>query len=274
MKIFFIISLFLATVTAAFAQRQNVYFLKNNGKYVTTRDSADYIRIVRQPDSTSTVFDVLEFYSNGVHKLAGKSTRVDPPEFEGQCVTYYSNGKRQSLASYKNGVKMGADMEFYPNGRLYTQFLYTENTDNNTPDNADAYRVITNNDSLGIVQVADGNGYYKGYNNTFTSIEEEGPVKNGKRDGQWKGNFHDIGIAFTETYQDGVLISGTAVAKNGKISTYTKSRRGAPQFKGGLEQFASFLSKNIIYPISARKAGIEGRVILSFAIEEDGSCRY
>jgi hypothetical protein len=33
------------------AQRQNVYFLKNSGAEVKVRDSADFIRIVSEPDS-------------------------------------------------------------------------------------------------------------------------------------------------------------------------------------------------------------------------------
>jgi len=38
-------------VLNGFAQKQNVYFLKNDGRYVDKKDSADFIRIVREPDS-------------------------------------------------------------------------------------------------------------------------------------------------------------------------------------------------------------------------------
>ena len=47
--------------TVSFAQRQNVYYLKNNGRYVSIRDSADYVRIVREPDSASVMYNVFEF---------------------------------------------------------------------------------------------------------------------------------------------------------------------------------------------------------------------
>jgi TonB family protein len=271
MKTFFTISLFLVTVTRVFAQRQNVYFIKNNGKYVDTRDSADYIRVVREPDSASTLYNVFEFYPNGTQKLIGKSAKIDPPQFEGQCVTYYANSKRQSVISYKNGVKAGEDMEFYPNGRLYAQFSYPEDNKDRTADRSGNYLIITNKDSLGNAQVTDGNGYFKGYNSKFAYVEEEGPVKGGKRDGQWKGDFQDFKTTFTEIYDGGVLVSGTATTKDGKVNTYLRSREVPPQFKGGLERFGRFLSNNIKYPDDALRRGIEGTVILSFVVEKDGT---
>jgi hypothetical protein len=98
--------LFLAAIlwaTGCFSQRQNVYFLKNNGKYVSQRDSADYIRIVREPDSASVLYNVFEFYLNGTQKLLGKSKTIDPPRYEGQCLEYYANGTKESITNYQTG---------------------------------------------------------------------------------------------------------------------------------------------------------------------------
>ncbi|WP_413670861.1 TonB family protein [Mucilaginibacter sp. Mucisp86] len=271
MKPFFTITLFLVTVTGVFAQRQNVYFIKNNGKYVDIRDSADYIRVVREPDSASTLYNVFEFYLNGTQKLIGKSVKIDPPQFEGQCVRYYASGKKQSVIFYKNGIKAGDDIEFYPNGRLYAQFSYPKDNKDLTADRSGNYLIIANKDSLGNTQVTDGNGYFKGYNSKFAYVEEEGPVKEGKRDGRWKGDFQDFKTTFTEIYDNGVLTSGTATTKDGKVNTYLKSREVPPQFKGGLERFGRFLSNNIKYPDDALRRGIEGTVILSFVVEKDGA---
>ena len=44
-----------------------------------------------------------------------------------------------------------------------------------------------------------------------------------------------------------------------------------PQFPGGLEAFFSFLSKNARYPANMRENGIQGKVIISFVVETDGS---
>lgn len=44
-----------------------------------------------------------------------------------------------------------------------------------------------------------------------------------------------------------------------------------PQFPGGIEAFYRYLSKNIRYPAAMRDAGVQGKVIVSFVVERDGS---
>jgi thiol-disulfide isomerase/thioredoxin len=44
-----------------------------------------------------------------------------------------------------------------------------------------------------------------------------------------------------------------------------------PQYAGGTEALMSFLSQNLRYPEAARKLGAEGRVVMSFVVEKDGS---
>ena len=45
----------------------------------------------------------------------------------------------------------------------------------------------------------------------------------------------------------------------------------APQFPGGMAGMMQYLSSNIRYPEDAREAGTQGRVIVSFVVEKDGS---
>jgi len=44
-----------------------------------------------------------------------------------------------------------------------------------------------------------------------------------------------------------------------------------PEFPGGLDKFAAYLGKSIRYPAVARENGTQGRVIVSFVCEKDGS---
>ena len=44
-----------------------------------------------------------------------------------------------------------------------------------------------------------------------------------------------------------------------------------PAFPGGMSQLMSFIKKNVRYPVDAVKEGTEGRVILTFTVERDGS---
>ena len=44
-----------------------------------------------------------------------------------------------------------------------------------------------------------------------------------------------------------------------------------PSFPGGLEELYKWIDNNVQYPAVARENGIEGRVILKFLVEKDGS---
>ena len=46
-----------------------------------------------------------------------------------------------------------------------------------------------------------------------------------------------------------------------------------PSFPGGLEELHKWIDNNVQYPAVARENGIEGRVILKFIVEKDGSLR-
>lgn len=45
----------------------------------------------------------------------------------------------------------------------------------------------------------------------------------------------------------------------------------APQFPGGEREFAHFLIANIRYPQNEKEKGIQGRVLISFIVEKDGT---
>jgi len=257
---------FLFIATACFAQRQNVYFLKDNGMYVQQRDSADYVRVVSEPDSGSTFYNVFEFYPNGVKKLTGKSSAIDPQKYEGACIRYYKNGKKQSVINYKGNNIIGEEYEYYPNGKPYMIKKYPDSV---KADNDGSFLITAEYDSLGTALVTDGNGYYKSYDNKFKSIVEEGNIKNGRNDGQWKGINEGLHIRFSETYDNGKFLGGISVGEHNDTVKY-KVRGTEPQYKGGIKAFSSFLANNIQYPDYERAHNIQGKVMLSFVVEKDG----
>jgi len=250
------------------AQRQNVYFLKNSGRYVKTKDSADYIRVIREPDSASSLYNVLEYYKNGSRKLVGKSSTINPIRFEGPCVIFYPNGHKKNITSYVYGLKSGDEYCFYPNGKLYLTEARPENPDRNHYD--ERYLIKESNDSLGTPGVVNGSGYFKGFAADSTEVYEEGPVKNGKKDGAWKGSFKLIHATFTENYEDGTLVKGEASYDDGETVFYTQSRETEPQFTGGQRAFGMYLAKSVHYPAEARENNEQGMVVLSFIVEKDG----
>lgn len=88
----------------------------------------------------------------------------------------------------------------------------------------------------------------------------------------------DTAATIGEVNQEGaddiaeVLIVGDGDAELGdkpeEIFTYVEE---VSQFPGGMEAFYKFLRDNIKYPHAAREMEVEGRVIVSFVVEKDGS---
>jgi protein TonB len=44
-----------------------------------------------------------------------------------------------------------------------------------------------------------------------------------------------------------------------------------PEFQGGYEAMMNFIKKNMRYPASARRMGVDGTVYVSFVVSKDGS---
>ena len=134
------------------------------------------------------------------------------------------------------------------------------------------FLILDCSDSTGKVLLENGKGYYKGYDNTFQNILEEGPVKDGRRDGAWKGNngSKDYTVTFTEVYNNGELMTGKSVDKDNNTYNYTV-RDVQPEYFGGLQAFGKFLGDNIVYPPNATKYKIQGAVYLTFVVQADGT---
>ncbi|WP_420150838.1 energy transducer TonB [Spirosoma sp.] len=43
-----------------------------------------------------------------------------------------------------------------------------------------------------------------------------------------------------------------------------------PQFPGGMDKLADYLKKNLQYPKAARKAKLEGRIVVNFVVTSEG----
>jgi TonB family protein len=266
--------LLLFVASSCFAQKEYLYLFNNEGKLVNTRDSTDFIREVFEPDSGTTLYNVVEFYKSGKRKLAGKSLSFYPMKFDGIVLSFFENGKRKAINNYRSGEFVSAQYEYFPNGKLYTMKKYDDKLSFLeagrflfVSDKEKEYLLVTNLDSLGTVQVADGNGYFKGYDLSFSQINEEGTIKDGKRVGEWKGV--DGKIKFTETYKGGKLVSGKSINETGNEKSYI-GREMLPAFPGGNEAFSRFLAKYIRYPAGDRESNTQGKVVVSFDVDEIG----
>lgn len=263
----------LCLTQAVFAQKKhNDYYLKYSGRFVNDRDSADYIRVVSEPDSGSKYFNVEEYYKNGKLRTKTQSLRIETVVNEGQYLGYFPNGNLKMKAYYVDGYIVGKDYKYYPNGKLYIEDDYgLWNTDKPANEQYRSYHVIMVQDSTGKSLVSNGNGAYSIFNGSdFRYPVESGPVKNGEKDGIWTGHNYIYQVKFTEEYADGKMVRGSAIDSTGGVHQYTQ-RFVEPQYPGGTKALFKFISSQLEYPQYARDHGKQGRVFIRFMVSKDGT---
>lgn len=236
---------------------------------VSTRDSSDYIIMVLPPDTSTDkkLLVIKAYYKDGKIKLLGK---VDKDfKFQGPTISFFPNGHKMNVKNFENGGLVGDIIEYYPNGKLYNVKSITINKESTK------FQLKECRDSIGNVLAENGNGRWVEFLDETTNGHDfsghyiEGEVSAGVEKGKWHGDLGDS-IVILRVYKNGNLIS----AKDSDISLHNPiySKAGqAPEFPGGIEYFYKFLGRNIRYPAIARENNIQGRVVISFVIEKDGS---
>ncbi len=240
---------------------------KNDGTTTTNRDSADYVRVVDELDPTTKLYNVTELYKSGKTKLTGKSVYDDFAYYEGHVTSFFEKGQRSAVNTYKSGHLVDEQYEFFPNGKPYITKRYDHEYNPKIRPN---FLIIANYDSLGKVNVIDGNGYYKGYDLSFKKINEEGLLKDSKMTGEWTFKT-DSNFTRVEIYDNGNFISGKSTDKNGDVKVYTPKTDHLPLFPGGPVAFNRYLSEFIKYPDYERSKNIQGKVIVQFVVEKNGT---
>ncbi|MEJ6981010.1 TonB family protein [Pedobacter sp. P351] len=254
----------------SFAQKkQSMYFLKNNGSQVKLKDSADFIRVIQEPDSGSTFYNLYEYYQNGNKKRLGKLSSFDPKLiFEESLASYYPNGKKEEIAVYARGKTRGTVYNYYPNGQLKKTSV-NETAKNNLNILGINSKIISYYDSTGVELVKEGTGYYKTFAEEGDLIEEGSYVDSVKH-GAWKGSFIKRNASYEEQYDHGKFIEGESKLNDEAPVKYTKIEE-MPSFKGGIEKFLQYIGRNYRYPREASIQKISGKIIVSFVVEQNGS---
>lgn len=263
-------------VSMAFAQKKDtiVYYLSKSNKIVSVKDSAEYSAILLPPDTNvdKNLSVVREYYRNGEIKLLGK-VNSQSLKFQGPVISYFINGHKINVKNYDNGLPVGNIVEYYPNGKLYDMKSIIDHVTKGAE-----FLLKDCRDSTGKHLVENGNGKWIEFLDetidgpNFTGHYIEGTVDAGIAKGKWRGDLGDS-IVMLRIYKNGILV--TAKDSNMSFNNKLHSKLGElPTFPGGLVSFGKFLSTNIHYPRVAREKNTQGRVIVSFVVEKDGSLAY
>ncbi|PTQ99907.1 TonB family protein [Mucilaginibacter yixingensis] len=255
---------------------QNAYYLDKDGERVDSKDSAQIVRVFNGYDSVAHLYDLSEYdIKSGQRIMIGRSSSGYPLSLEGSCVSFYVNGKRKSVISYKKGYPTGNGSFYYPNGKPYQILLYNDiktlgklyKSMDYIPE-SERQNIIASYDTTGKQMVIDGKGHFVGYSDDFKLIEQEGDVENGKRVGKWQGQLSNY--TYTEQYNNGKLISGVSTDAEGLQHPYDKFRTNA-DYPTGLTDLYAFIGQTVRYPIADRKNNVQGKVFITFIISEDGT---
>ena len=233
-----------------------------------------------------------------VHQVGHQNADL---RWEGLLVETDEDGNRFRKAYYKNGKRVDDEFVYYPVGIVARKIESLDSTDALTSWYPDGQikeirtgardrqigapqqdKVIAFWDSTGKQLVADGNGQAtfiarrKSYKDTiqYTSFIEQGNFKNGLKHGDWSGRYADGSYFYKETYWDGAFKGGKN--RTGLADTvYYGVIEQQPEFPGGMAGLGKFLSENLQYPANAQKAGVQGKVFVSFVVCTDGTlCDY
>ena len=94
--------------------------------------------------------------------------------------------------------------------------------------------------------------------------------ENGKLNGQLLTYWDNGQLKRHDNYENGKLIEGEVWNSDGEEAEYYNFKI-MPEFPGGINDLVQYLGKNVKYPKKSQRKGIEGRVLVSFVVEKDGS---
>lgn len=84
------------------------------------------------------------------------------------------------------------------------------------------------------------------------------------------GASRENAISKDATEPEATIPAGKDITDNESSPIFVAVER-VPVFPGGIEAFYQYLARNIRYPAAMRDAGVQGKVIVAFVVEKDGS---
>jgi TonB family protein len=94
--------------------------------------------------------------------------------------------------------------------------------------------------------------------------------KDGKKHGALFTYWANGKLKRADKYANDELVEGKCMTSEGRDMTYYVYER-LPEFPGGINQLVQYLRKELKYPKNANRAGIEGRVLVGFIVNKDGT---
>lgn len=244
-RLLFALSLLYSVITVSAQDTLTTYY--NSDWHVTDKAQAKYYRKAVQKDD---LWFVEQYNLDGNYlELSGTYKTIDVLR-EGHFIKYYKNGHKQEEGNYSQNIQVGKWTTWDANGSVNSEEVYLD-------DVTDMLRILQQDSTMMSFykHMKLRNGYRGIKNGICTWYHSNGQMstkewyKNGKIE---KAEFWDEAgnaqqVEVTDVYENTVF----------------------PQYKG--KDLQAFIASTVQYPQKAWKQGIQGRVVIQFAVASDGS---
>ncbi|WPO80523.1 TonB family protein [Flavobacterium sp. KACC 22761] len=260
-KTFFV---FLALVPAFFFAQNStdkIVYFDSIGKDAT-KENHKFYRIIKDYYTEKDVYEIKDYYKSGVLKIEGNSKTKDGYSREGQYVYYYENGLKKRIENYIKSRLNGSFSEWYENGNPKLRGEYVESEKGFSSD----LKIYDYWNSKNEHVVKNGNGFFEENWETFSA---KGKLKNGFKDGEWKGTNKETHYQYTDIYNEGKFISGKSINSEGIERQYTVLE-SKPLPQKGITDFYKFVGANFTKTKEAVINKVSGRLVVQFVIDKNG----
>jgi antitoxin component YwqK of YwqJK toxin-antitoxin module len=257
--LFFLIPTFCISQNEEYSTKDALIYFDSLGA-IATKENYKYYRIVKDYQLNKDIYIVKDYYKSGVLLMEGTSITKGGTTREGEFVSYYKNGNKKAITNYVKSRPIGKCFEWYENGnkKLEGEYIEDEKTLVQT------LKIFQFWNSEYVQKVIDGNGDYEEILSFFFA---SGKMKDGFKDGIWKGSDKKLGYTFVEKYENKKLISGRSIDKNNIARDYNIVESG-PKFKNGISDFYKHITKNFRVP---EVEDLKGKIYISFIIDKNGN---
>ena len=221
----------------------------------------EYFRVIKDYKLNKESYVFNDYYKSSVLKRRGTSSNKDYLVKEGQTILYYENKNKKSICNYTKNLPNGKEIKWYENGnkKEYGEYILLDEKKKQSE-----YKVNQFWDINGVQKVTDGNGDYEENTEKFFGF---GKAKEGFKDGVWQGWVKNPKNKYTETYENGKLISGKIIGENNIESTYTVLEK-KPEPKNGMSDFYNYMANH--FNMSNLPSGIKGKIYIAFVVDKEG----
>ena len=242
-----LLSIALIMSMTSFAQKQEKIYYDKDWKGCS-KSKAEFYRIVNYDENGKPIGKILDYFITGELQAeiegALNIDKIDDSKsiFFGLGTGFYKSGEKQAENIRDNQGVIVTYKSWYKNGQLR---VYKEYKDGKLSGKTKEW------DEEGQIQI-------------------ETDYNNGEINGNFLTYWNNGNVKRIEEYKNGKLISGKCFKISGEEIPFFDYVI-YPKFIGGEVALSQYLSKNTIYPEKAKKKKIEGKVLVRFAVNTDGS---